>query len=139
MDSSSDKAPGLGLPPPSFEQGGSEFGGSQAARTPESMAGAGEMQPAQAAPATTAVQPAAVSPITVPVPDPQALTPPISAAAPADDSSDDLDQEWVNKAKAIVEKTRSDPFLESKELSKVKADYLKTRYNKHIKIAEDSS
>lgn len=62
-----------------------------------------------------------------------------AAQVPADDASDGLDEEWVNKAKAIVEKTKNDPFLESRELNKVRADYLKTRYNKHIKVSEDQS
>ena len=55
----------------------------------------------------------------------------------ADDDSDALDEEWVNKAKAIVEQTKADPYVESKELGKVKADYLRIRYNKQIKVAED--
>lgn len=64
---------------------------------------------------------------------------PTNASIPADDSTDDLDQVWVSKAKAIVDKTKNDPFVESEELSKMKADYLKTRYNKHIKVSEDRS
>lgn len=58
-------------------------------------------------------------------------------AVPADDGSNELDQEWINKAKVIVENTKSDPFSESRELGKMKADYLKIRYNKHIKVTED--
>ena len=55
-----------------------------------------------------------------------------------DDNPDDLDREWVYKAKEIVERTKHDPFMESRELSKVKADYLKTRHNKHLKVGEDA-
>ncbi len=51
----------------------------------------------------------------------------------------DLDEEWVDKAKAIVDRTRNDPFLETQELSKIKAEYLSTRYNKHIKVSEDNA
>lgn len=54
-----------------------------------------------------------------------------------DDASDALDEEWVKKAKAVVERTKHDPYLESHELSKVKADYLRIRYSKHIKVAEE--
>lgn len=68
-----------------------------------------------------------------PIPDLQAA----SYKNLSDDNSDDLDEEWVNKAKAIVDETKSDPFLESRELSKVRADYLKSRYNKDIKVSED--
>jgi hypothetical protein len=48
-----------------------------------------------------------------------------------------LDEEWVNKAKAIVEQSKNDPFTLSKELNKVRAGYLKARYDKDLKIDED--
>lgn len=62
-----------------------------------------------------------------------------ASMAPLADDNDDsaIDQEWVNKAKDIVEQTKGDPFTQSRELNKAKADYLKTRYNKDFKVAED--
>ncbi len=81
---------------------------------------------------------ASVGPIPTPQVAPSVSATPQPLAPVADEASDDdLDEEWVRKAKAIVEKTRDDPFLASQELSKMKADYLRTRYNKQIKIAED--
>lgn len=69
------------------------------------------------------------------------MQPPIPPAQPApisqDDNTNDLDEEWVNKAKSIIEQTKSDPFLESNELNKMKADYLKSRYNKDIKAGKE--
>lgn len=65
------------------------------------------------------------------------MHPPAPTMTSSDKASEDLDQEWVYKAKAIVEKTKGDPYTESIELSKIKADYLKTRYNKYIKTSED--
>ena len=47
-----------------------------------------------------------------------------------------IEKEWVAKAKAIVSRTAQDPNLQSKELGKYKADYLKTRFNKEIKASE---
>ncbi len=47
-----------------------------------------------------------------------------------------IEKEWVAKAKAIVARTAQDPNLQSKELSKYKADYLKTRFNKDLKASE---
>lgn len=61
------------------------------------------------------------------------------AAAQTDENAVALDQEWVDKAKQIVERTKGDPFLQSKELSKAKAGYLKARYNKDFKVAEDGA
>lgn len=46
--------------------------------------------------------------------------------------SDLIEKEWVLKAKQIVEHTAEDPFAQQEELSKMKSDYLKKRYNKDI-------
>jgi hypothetical protein len=56
-----------------------------------------------------------------------------------DDDDDSLDEEWIQKAKVIVDQTKADPYQQSKEISKVKANYLKTHYNKEIKVADDQS
>ncbi len=55
------------------------------------------------------------------------------------DKPDDLDKEWIAKAKLIVEQTRHDPYLQSREIGKLKADYLRIRYNKHIKVSPDKT
>jgi hypothetical protein len=55
-----------------------------------------------------------------------------SAAVPLTDD-DLIEKEWVNKAKAIVERTRDDPYKQSEELTLVKADYMQKHYNKIIK------
>ena len=51
--------------------------------------------------------------------------------------NDLIEQEWVNKAKAIVERTKEDPRLQNKEINKFKADYIKKRYNRVIKVSEE--
>ncbi len=60
---------------------------------------------------------------------------------PADDpaAGDALDKEWVNKARTIVEQTKNDPYAQSNELGKVKAEYLRIRYNKHVKVVQDKT
>lgn len=65
--------------------------------------------------------------------------PAIAPAGAPSAGSDSIDEEWVNKAKEIVEHTKNDPFLQSKELNKIRAGYLKTRYNKDIKVSEDKA
>jgi hypothetical protein len=45
-----------------------------------------------------------------------------------------IEKQWVIKAKAIVEHTKGDPFQQDREVSKMKADYLKKRYNKELKV-----
>ncbi len=53
------------------------------------------------------------------------------------EDNDLIEQEWVNKAKAIVEHTKEDPHAQNKEINKFKAGYIKKRYNKEIKVSED--
>jgi hypothetical protein len=64
------------------------------------------------------------------------------AAAPSVASADDVDlieKEWVTRAKEIVDKTKNDPYIQNKEVNKVKAEYIGKRWHKEIKQADDSS
>ena len=62
----------------------------------------------------------------------------LSSEAPAfADDVDDIEKEWVDKAKIIVDQTKEDPYTQNKEVSVLKADYMKKRYGKDIKIAAD--
>jgi len=76
---------------------------------------------------------AAIPPTHMPVP--SASTPATNHPVTADDV-DLIEKEWVEKAKEIVGGTSSDPYLQSKQLNKMKADYLKKRYKKDIKVDE---
>lgn len=76
---------------------------------------------------------------------PQQVAPDPAAASPVATSLDDsliaddadlIEKEWVARAKAIVDQTKTDPFVQNKELNKVKADYIKKRYNKDVKVSE---
>lgn len=61
----------------------------------------------------------------------------ISVDAPAIAEDNDLiEQEWVNKAKEIVDRTSEDPYEQNKEINKFKADYIKKRYKREIKVNE---
>lgn len=51
--------------------------------------------------------------------------------------SDLIEKEWVVKAKQIVDHTADDPYLQQAQLTRVKADYMKKRYNKDIKVPEE--
>lgn len=46
--------------------------------------------------------------------------------------ADRIEKEWIDKAKAIVAKTQDDPREQNSEMGKVKADYIKSRFNKTI-------
>lgn len=68
--------------------------------------------------------------VAMPAPDPAGM--PVIA-----DDTDLIEKEWVEKAKEIVARTRQDPYLQNKEVERMKADYMKKRYGKDIKITED--
>lgn len=93
------------------------------------------LPPAPASPMATVPVPPTTNlqspPVPIPVP---AQTLPVAPLA-ADDS-DLIEKEWVSKAKQIVAATRDDPHLQNREMSRFKADYLKKRYNKDIKVEE---
>ena len=69
-------------------------------------------------------------------------------AAPTDDKddafdphqaaqdSDHIEQEWVDKAKAVISQTRDDPYNQKNEMSKIKAEYIRKRFGKTIKTDE---
>lgn len=107
--------PGMVLPPVQYSDDAQQSVQPAAPQTPPPM-------PAPAAPVEPE-QPAAQT-----VPDSRALVPTPEAAA----DSDLIEKEWVEKAKQIVEHTAEDPFNQQEALSKMKADYLKKRYNKDL-------
>ena len=59
------------------------------------------------------------------------------SVAQAEEVDTPFDEEWVAKAKAIVERTHTDPYAQSREISKLKAQYIKARYHKDIKVSEE--
>jgi hypothetical protein len=77
--------------------------------------------------------------IPLPTPPPMPVKSPVSSStqdnpAQASDDSDLIEKEWVNKAKQIVEQTKDSPYQQSEELTVFKADYMKKRYNRAIKL-----
>lgn len=43
-----------------------------------------------------------------------------------------MEKQWVDKAKIIVARTKDDPYQQNNQISKVKADYMRTRFNKIV-------
>lgn len=87
--------------------------------------------PAQQPLAQAPAQPVPIAPVQAPV---QAQgSQPATSGITADDN-DLIEKEWVLKAKQIVAATKDDPHTQNKELGKMKAEYLKKRYGKEIKV-----
>jgi len=85
-------------------------------------------------PAQSTAQPAA-NPVFQQTAVPAAPATSITTPAVADDL-DLIEKEWVEKAKAIVAQTHSDPHAQNREMNRFKADYMQKRYGKEIKLDE---
>jgi hypothetical protein len=132
MNPQVEQSPSLRLPQPSLEPAPG-YGAVEVAPRQEQLETIGETNQA---PQMPPMPPA-------PMPQPLLATPlppQTSNSVAATDDNDDtaLDEEWINKAKQIVDRTHADPYVQSAELGKFKAAYLKSRHNKEIKVAEDS-
>jgi hypothetical protein len=61
----------------------------------------------------------------------------ISQTPEAAGDGDEIEREWVSKAKKIVEQTKGDPFLQERAISRLQADYMKKRFNKKINLPNE--
>lgn len=76
--------------------------------------------------------------LTLPPVSPPAVTndTPTDIAGPTPVIADDVDlieKEWVDKAKQIVENTKTDPYRQEQAVEQLQRSYLKKRYNKDLK------
>ncbi len=81
-------------------------------------------------------------PPTVPVHPPDTAANPATAAVGSADGpqvaadADLIEREWVDTAKQIVARTKQDPYVQARELYKLRTDYMKKRYDKSVEPAE---
>lgn len=98
------------------------------------------VSPGMSAPPMLPLPPLTPSAPATPATNPMATTQNDAAALPTTavplNDDDLIEKEWVNKAKAIVEQTRDDPYRQSEELTAVKVDYMQKHYNKTIKLSK---
>jgi hypothetical protein len=105
---------------------------------PEQAPGMAEKAPQPGASSVAMPPITLLLPPTGPTDNSQPAVPPAQPAINATvvDDGDLIEKEWVNKAKQIVEANRNDPYKQSEELTVFKADYMKKRYDKNIKLSE---
>ena len=144
MDPKSNNTPGLHLPQPSMAQPtGFEPAPElpvkpevQAIIEPPRVSAEPMMQPIQH------YQPP-VQPLNTPIEASQPESPVNLPANPAsvtqDISEEAADEEWIAKARTIAEQYKNDPFLQSAELSRLKADYLQARHGKIVKVNDSAA
>jgi hypothetical protein len=53
------------------------------------------------------------------------------------EDGDLIEKAWVQKAKAIIEHTKNDPYNQNREINKVKKDYIQKRYQKDVKLTDE--
>jgi hypothetical protein len=105
----------------------------QRERAMEAQAPEESKQTKKSPPTPQSVQPAAPV-VNIPVKDvktPQIGQTTTGSGLTADDT-DLIEKQWVSRAKTIVAQTQDDPYKQKKEMGKVKADYIKKRFNKTI-------
>jgi hypothetical protein len=123
--------PGFELPAPQVGAGNEYANDTNEIPTPVGAEGAANNTPTMSSVSSmgsttdTPVVPAQANPAAIPVGSPVIA-----------DDADLIEKEWVQKAKQIVAETKNDPHKQNEEISRFKADYLKKRYNKDIKIEE---
>ncbi len=140
MGPSSNETPNL-TPPSSIGESlpSPDQASEKSVQDPEQAPAGAEQAARRAAQAATAM-PTIPLPGTTPAPTPSVptdvtITTNVNTPNVAGDS-DLIEKEWVNKAKAIVNNTRDDPYQQSEQLTEVKADYMKKRYGKSIKLSK---
>jgi hypothetical protein len=140
MNPQFDQSPGLHLPEPSLD-----------AKPVAPMVPVGPaQQPIQQPmmpqmPAQQPVQPVAPQPIApqqtsqpTPVGQPQQSIQVAPQEATAPSTEQDIDQQWINKAKDAIQHFSMDPYAQSNALSKIKADYLQSRHSITTKLGGES-
>jgi hypothetical protein len=113
----------------------------------DGASGAVEAQPAhvesapskQTQPPLTAQPPQGMPPpVTMPRTDDATSTPATNTVSPSSDN-DRIERQWVDRAKTVAAETRDDPYAQKNAMTKVKSDYIKSRFNKSLPPASGVS
>lgn len=139
---SPDHQPGFELPQPASSEalpampapGEKPLQAEQASKQAELPGSAVPPMPVSTAPSANPVMPTAAIPTNPAAPMATSSTDEPPAIA---DDVDLIEKEWVDKAKAIVERTREDPHQQNKQLNQFKADYMKKRYGKEAPLKDE--
>lgn len=49
-----------------------------------------------------------------------------------------IEHEWIEQIEEAIEAYQNDPYAQYKEIIRIKADYIRKRYNRDIKLTEDN-
>lgn len=131
----SEKSPEYNLPPPVNETG-DETNNDQSERAPSSPEVAKNVQAPKASKSKTQLIDFQLNDFSTTQPTTVASSTSTDDNPQIADDNDLIEKEWVAKAKKIIDDNREDPYNQSKEMTLFKADYMKKRYNKTIKVGD---
>lgn len=74
----------------------------------------------------------------VPPPNDIPVPPAIASATPAEPMAADTlsEKEWAERVKSVVERTKDDPWQQSKEVTQLRLEYLQKHHGKVFKVNE---
>lgn len=115
---------------PTLPETGAEKNEKGQERTKTAAESSPSTKPAQAALPT--LQPQAPTQIPVITDQDQPAQKPVPVSDAMAKEGHIIEKEWINRAKKIISETKDDPHKQKTEISKVKAEYIKKRFNKTI-------
>lgn len=132
----------LRLPPPSFSGENSAVAETPRQDTgissPEFLSSVGQTAPV-ASPTAVSTDPVPSAIVTDPVPSVASSVQGLSdqAAKPTDQHKDRIEKEYVVKAKQIISSTQGDPYIQTNTMNRFRAEVMKRKYGKDIKVSDD--
>lgn len=70
-------------------------------------------------------------PVQAPIQDPTTINP-VSA-----NDDDDIEKEWVDRAKQVIIQTKDNPYAREKAIGELQRDYLMKRYGRQVGASDD--
>lgn len=58
------------------------------------------------------------------------------AVGGAEEEREVIEKQWVQRAKEVIARNKDNPYKQKREVSRVKAEYMKARFNKVLKVEE---
>jgi hypothetical protein len=134
--SSGETKPSFEMPPTPDNEGLEQQHDKQMEQSGHSESAAGKQQPAALNNAPVLALPSdlpTVAPVSLPTDDAKDdKTTPTTGQPLVNHDSHRIEKVWVDRAKKVITQTRENPHAQKHEMSLVKADYIRMRYNKTI-------
>lgn len=64
-------------------------------------------------------------------------TPTVAASHPLNEER--LEASWITRIKRVIQVTRDDPYEQSQQIARLRAEYMYRRFQKTVKLPEDTA